>query len=230
MSQTHEEHRKRLRQRFLDEGLEGFTEIQALELMLFYCIPRRDTNELAHRLLERFGGLPQVLEAKAEDLCKVDGIGEGAATYLKLLPAFGAYYGIQRAKMSKKLDTLDECGQYLLPYFFGKSTETVYLLCLDAKRKVLGCPWIGEGSVNSASVPIRKIVETALALNATSVVLAHNHPSGVAMPSKEDVSTTKLLAATLAAVEVMLADHVVVADDDYVSLVQSGLLNPSDYF
>jgi DNA repair protein RadC len=99
----------------------------------------------------------------------------------------------------------------------------VFLLCLDAKLKVLDCREIGEGSINYASVPVRRVVETALDLGASSVVLAHNHPSGVAVPSDEDILTTRRVAAALSAVEIALADHIVVADGDYVSMVQSGL-------
>ena len=100
--------------------------------------------------------------------------------------------------------------------------ETVFLLCLDAKCKVLACRKVGEGSVNSANVPIRRIVEIALATNATSVVLAHNHPSGIALPSDEDVATTYRVAEALRMVDIILVDHIVVADDDFVSMVHSG--------
>ena len=109
-----------------------------------------------------------------------------------------------------------------MPFFYGRRNETVYLLCLDAKCKVLCCKEIGEGSVNSAGVPIRRIVETALAANATSVVLAHNHPSGLALPSDADIQTTRRVAVALDAVEIGLIDHIVVADDDFVSMSQSG--------
>ena len=109
-----------------------------------------------------------------------------------------------------------------MPRFFGRTRETVFLLCLDAKCKVLCCKEIGEGSVNTASISVRKVVETALAANATTVVLAHNHPSGIAVPSNEDIQTTQRIAAALSAVEIHLADHIVVADGDYVSMVQSG--------
>ena len=122
----------------------------------------------------------------------------------------------------ESLTTLDACGAYLVPRFFGRNKETVFLLCLDAKCKVLGCKEIGEGSVNSASISVRKVVETALAANATTVILAHNHPSGVALPSTEDVQTTRRISAALSAVEIHLADHMVVAEGDYVSMVQSG--------
>lgn len=225
---VHDGHRDRLRKRFLTEGLDNFTDIQVLELLLFYCIPRRDTNELAHELLKRFGGFAQVLEARPEDLMRVDGIGANAALFLNLIPAAGRYFDVERVKCGKVLRTTEACGQYLLPFFKGRSQETVFLLCLDAKCKVLSCQQVGEGSVNSAGVPVRRIVEAALAANATTVVLAHNHPSGLALPSHEDVATTQRLAAALDAVEITLADHIVVADDDFVSLVQSGYYRPGE--
>lgn len=218
----HKEHRKRLKKRFLDNGLDDFTDIQALELLLFYAIPRRDTNVIAHELLERFGSLSQVLEADAADLKKVNGIGEEAALLLTLMPQLARFYQVDSAKRVKCLTSLEDCGRYLLPYFFGRDTETVFLLCLDAKCKVLCCKEVGMGSVNAASISVRRIVETALAANATAVVLAHNHPSGMALPSDEDVLTTRRVAMALSAVEIRLVDHIVVADDDYVSMAQSG--------
>ena len=117
---------------------------------------------------------------------------------------------------------MDACGAYLVPRFFGRKVETVFLLCLDAKCKVLCCREIGEGSVNAASISVRKVVEAALSSGATSVVLAHNHPSGVALPSADDVQTTRRVAAALSAVEVKLIDHIVVAEGDFISMVQSG--------
>ncbi len=218
----HKGHRERLKKRFLDQGLDNFTDIQALELLLFFAVPRQDTNPMAHALLQHFGSLSQVLEASPEELQKVPGIGANAALLLNLVTQFARFYQVDSAQRVKCLTTLDQCGEYLLPYFFGRNKETVFLLCLDAKCKVLCCKEIGEGSVNSASVSIRKIVETALAANATTVILAHNHPSGVALPSDEDVQTTRRAAAALQAVEVNLVDHIVVADGDYVSMAQSG--------
>jgi DNA repair protein RadC len=219
---THDGHRSRLKELFLEEGLDHFSHYQVLELLLFYCIPRKDTNPIAHALLDRFGSIQQVLEAPVEELKKVEGVGEYAATFLHLLTAVGRYYLVKRNEQVSVLTTIEDCANYLLPYFYGRRNETVFLLCLDAKCKVLRCREVGEGSVNSAGISIRKIVETALGVNATSVVLAHNHPSGVAVPSADDIQTTKRIAAALAAVEIHLVDHIVVADDDYVSLAQSG--------
>lgn len=218
----HKGHRERLKQRFLEQGLDDFTDIQALELLLFFSVPRQDTNPIAHGLLRRFGSLSQVLEATPEELQKVPGVGANSAVLLSLVPQFARFYQVDCAQRVQCLTTLDACGEYLVPYFFGRSKETVFLLCLDAKCKVLCCKEVGEGSVNSASVSIRKIVETALNSNATTVILAHNHPSGVALPSEEDVQTTRRAAAALQAVEIVLADHIVVADGDYVSMAQSG--------
>lgn len=219
----HDGHRNRMKQRFLAEGLDRFDEVQALELLLFYCIPRQDTNELAHRLIDRFGSFANVLEAGYGELKKVPGVGEGAATFLPLLMETSRYYGVNKQKEQKILRSVEDCGTYLVPYFHGRKNETVFMLCMDAKCKVLCCKEVGEGSVNSAAVPIRRIVQMALSANATSVILAHNHPSGLALPSGEDVQTTQNLAAALDAVEIFLADHIIVSDDDYVSLAQSGL-------
>ena len=218
----HKEHRQRMRERFLAEGLDHFTEYQVLELMLFYVIPRRDTNPIAHALIDRFGSLSQVLEAPVEELEKVDGIGPNAALLLNLITAAARYYAVNRTEKQKILRTIEDCGEYLKSFFVGRRSEMVYLLCLDAKCKVLGCREVGEGSVNSANVPLRRVVEIALGLNASSVVLAHNHPSGLALPSGEDIATTQRVAAALSAVDVHLVDHIIVADDDFVSLVQTG--------
>ena len=218
----HDGHRQRLKERFLRGGLDNFTDVQVLELALFYCIPRKDTNPIAHALLAHFGSLSQVLEASVEELQKVPGIGENTAIYLTMLTQVGRYYLVDRSQREVILPTIDKCGAYLVPHFFGRSVETVFLLCLDAKCKVLCCREIGQGSVNSAGISIRKIVEVALGANATTVVLAHNHPRGLALPSAEDIQTTRRVAAALRAVEVHLADHIVVADGDYVSMVQSG--------
>lgn len=226
--QVHKNHRERLRNRFLKEGLDNFDELYVLELLLFYCIPRRDTNPIAHDLLERFGSLAQVMDAPVSELEKIDGIGTNAAMFLNLIPAVGRYYQINKSSNVTSLNTTEKCGDYLINRFWNLRNETVFLLCLDAKCKLLQCREVGEGSVNCTEVSVRKIVEAALAENATSVVLSHNHPSGLALPSAEDVLTTKRVAAALDTVGITLADHIIVADDDYVSLVQSGLYNPDE--
>ena len=225
---VHDGHRERLKERFRTEGLDGFTEVQVLELLLFYSVPRKDTNEIDHALLEKFGTLAQVLDANPADLEKVPGMGSSSALFLKLLSAAGRRYQISRTESASILRTVEQCGAYLQPRFFGRKHEAVFLLCMDAKCKVLACKQVGEGSVNSAGVPIRRIVETALSANATMVVLAHNHPSGLALPSADDIQTTKRLAVALDTVEITLIDHLVFSDDDYVSMAQSGYYKPGE--
>lgn len=224
----HSGHRQRLKERFRKEGLDHFDELYVLELLLFYCVGRKDTNPLAHELLDRFGSLIGVFNATAEELEQVPGIGEHISTFLTLIPQVGRYYQIRQAETGDILRTIQQCGRYLLPHFYGRENETVFLLCLDAKCKVLACKMVGEGSVNSANVPVRRVVEMALNSNATTVVLAHNHPSGLALPSEDDVQTTLRVAKAMAAVEITLADHIVVADNDFVSLCQSGYYRPED--
>lgn len=218
----HDGHRERLKERFLRDGLDGFTEVQMLELLLFYAKPQGDTNPTAHLLIDRFGSFAGVLDAPMELLVQVKGVKEHAATLLKLAQAVGRCYEVSKAREEKFLPTISACGDYLKPFFRGRRNETVFLLSLDAKRKVISCRQVGEGDINCASISIRRVVQMALEAGATSVLLAHNHPSGLAVPSGDDIQTTRRLAAALSAVEIPLVDHIVVADDDYVSMVQSG--------
>lgn len=222
----HKEHRQRVKKRFLGEGLEHFDEVHALELLLFYAIPQGDVNPLAHRLLAHFGNLHQVLEVPAEQLVQVDGVGEHTAILLSLVRGISRKYMIGSWGKAFQLLTMEDCGDYLKGHFVGVRDEIVMLLCLDAKRSPICCRTVSRGSVNTAEVSVRKVVEAALSANATTVVLAHNHPSGIATPSMEDVVTTRRMAMALDAVGVVLEDHIVVAGDDYVSIRQSNLYDP----
>lgn len=222
----HDGHRQRLRERFQKDGLDNFDEINVLEILLFYIIPRQDTNEIAHRLLDRFGSLENVLDAKLEDLVTVKGISDNAATYLTLIREVSRYYQVRKADLGEPLNTVEAYCDVLVPQFLGRRNEMVYMLCLDGKSKMISCNLVGEGSLNSANVPVRKIIETALTANATMVVLAHNHPGGVAIPSTEDIYSTRHLAQVLGALDILLLDHVVVADNQAVSMVSSGQYKP----
>lgn len=219
----HEGHRERLKRRFLQEGLDHFEEVQVLELLLFYAIARKDTEPIAYALLQQFGSLAGVMDAPVSALEQVPGVGSHAATLIHLSTALGRYYMVHRNSMEDVLTNVQQCGEYLTPRFFGLRDEAVCVLCLDSKSKVLACRILGHGSVNSAAVPIRKIVEFALSVNASSMVLAHNHPTGIALPSKEDIAVTRQLDIALDAVGIVLVDHIIVADGDFVSLLDSGM-------
>lgn len=218
----HEGHRNRLRERFIATGLDSFDDHTVLELLLFHAIPRRDTNELAHLLLREFGSLSQVMDAPHADLCRVAGMTRNAATLLKLIPAASRRYLVSRTSRDKSMDSVEKIGDLLLPHFFGVTRELVMVVCLDSRRQLIGHRIIAEGTVNFAAVQPRMVIEIALAMNAVAVVLAHNHPSGVALPSQDDYACTRRLTESMAAVGIPLLDHIIVADDDYVSMAQSG--------
>ena len=223
---VHDGHRARKKEQFRTHGLDAFADHEALELLLFYAIPRVDTNPVAHRLIERFGSLDGVLSAPPEELEKVDGVGESAATLLSLILPL-----VRRSRMtaSKKpviLGTTQAAGEYFVDLFFGMREERLYEACLDAKGKLLRCAKVADGSVDAVSVNIRVIVENALKCGASAVVLSHNHPSGVALPSEDDNATTLAVYDALRTVDIRLLDHIIVADDDFVSIRDNGLLPP----
>lgn len=223
----HTDHRRRVKNRFRNEGLDHFEELHALELLLFYALPRIDTNPIAHDLLNHFGNLRNVLEAPVEQLMSVKGLGEHAAILLSLVKGLSVKY-MTCGDSEAPLNTMEDCGKYLVNRFIGRRDEVVMLLCLDAKRSPLCCRIVSQGSVNAAEISTRKVVEAALSANATSVILAHNHPSGIAVPSMPDIVTTRRMGAALCAVDIVLEDHFVVADQDYVSLRDSGYYDPDE--
>ena len=221
---SHKDHRKRMKARFLKEGLDSFDHHNILELMLFYAIPQGDTNPVAHRLLEEFGSFSGVLNASMENLCQVKGVGEHAATLIKLFAAVARPYLDDSNSGGIFLTNTEEAGRYITPKFIGRTVETAYLICLDGKRKVTYCGILNEGSVDSVPIFVRSIVEKAIAVNASSVILAHNHPTGFALPSADDVRTTRLVAAALEPLSIRLLDPLVVAMGDCVSMKDSGIL------
>ena len=220
----HDGHREKMRQRFLKSGLDAFADHEALELLLYYAIPRRDTNPIAHALMERYGSLSAVLAAPVEDLKKVEGVGESAAILLKLAPQLYRKAKMSDAEQETILSSVERVGAYLLERFAGEKNEVVYQLCLDRKGKLLVCKKLGEGGVASADLDIRRLMENALLTGASSVVLAHNHPSGVALPSRDDYAATDRAKTALAVVGVALTDHIIVADGDFVSMADSGYI------
>ena len=219
----HDGHRQRVKRRFLAVGAEGMDDHQLLELLLFYAVPRQDTNETAHRLLKHFGSLQNVLHAAPEELTAVEGVGENAAVLLRLTGDIAL-----RARCAslpqKVLNSPDRTGAYFMELLAGQKRELLYQVCLDGKGKLLTCRCIAKGTVSASAVHVRQVVENALYAGASTIILAHNHPSGVALPSDADVLVTHRIQEALAPLGIRLADHIIVADDDYVSMAESGFL------
>lgn len=219
----HKGHRARVKDEFIARGLNGMADHRALELLLFYAIPQGDVNPLAHRLLETFGSLSGVFNATIEQLTAVKGIGEHAACLIKLITALGARYQADRSKLGSILDTTELLGEYLAPEFFGQRNEITVILCMDAKGKAIQCRQLAEGSADSTTLNLRKMMEVALACNASQVVLAHNHVSNIAVPSREDILVTKLAYDAFIQMDIHLRDHLIFANDDYISMRDSGV-------
>jgi len=220
----HKGHRDRLRKRYLRHSLDTLPDDQALELLLFYALPRKDTNPLARTLLQHFGSLPAVLEASVEELTAVEGIGEQTAILISMLLPFSRRYLVARNEPGAVLTTTQACGEYLVPYFFGAKNEMLYVLCLDGRGKVLSCRKIQEGTFSSVSYTARKIAEVAMNCNACSIILAHNHTSGRIDPSLNDLDATARLQSELLPLEIRLADHIIVSGEEYLSMADNGCL------
>lgn len=221
---VHSGHRQRKKEQFRSHGLDAFADHEVLELLLFYAVPRQDTNPIAHRLLSRFGSLEGVFSASLAELQKVEGVGENAATLIRLIFPLCRRVRTAGGRHEVILNSRESAGEYFLELFFGEKQEIFYEACLDAKGKLLACCRLAEGGADSVSVNVRKVVENALSANASHVILSHNHPSGIALPSEADNRTTMQIARALEGIGVQLIDHIIVADGDFVCLRDNGLL------
>ncbi|MFA6808730.1 MAG: DNA repair protein RadC [Eubacteriales bacterium] len=220
----HEGHRSRLKKRFLEEGLDGFEDYQILELLLFYAIPRRDTNELAHSLIRNYGSLSGVLEADPIELTSSSGLGANSAVLLTLIPSLARNYFKDRWGIKPILNSTVKAGEYILTLFAGRTYEVFYVVCLDAQHRVIYPALVQEGTIDQASVYPRVIVETALRHKAHTVILAHNHPGGSPNPSSQDIEVTKRIRVALEPISIAVLDHIIAAGEVYVSCAEKGLL------
>lgn len=224
MAGEHEGHRQRMRKRFIAQGLEGYAPHEILELILYYAIPRADVNPLAHRLMDTFGTLHAVLEADVEDLVRVEGIGENAAVLLSLFGHVDREIAKSRSLQKKKLRTRLDAQQHCKGLLAGLRQEHLYLVCLNAQMEVIQNVLIAKGTLNEVQAYPRLVAEAALRANAHAAVLCHNHPGGSVVPSQADLDMTAALGQLLSSLDVLLADHVVVAGEDALSMVECGLL------
>ena len=223
-STLHSGHRERLRERFLQNGAEGFADHELLELLLFYVIPRRDTNELSHRLIEECGSLQRVLEAPTEQLCHICGIKEQTALYLQALGELSRRYAISKFQASNDplntvYDTAEKLAAVVYPRFLGQTTERMLALLFDSGMHLADIFTVAKGSLNGVSINIRSIAERAYARGAASVVLAHNHPGGIAAPSVEDVKLTQDAATALRLLGIPLVEHFIFTDHAYFPIL-----------
>jgi len=214
----HEDHRQRVRERFLSAGLESFPPHNVLEMLLFYSISRRDTNEIAHRLLEHFGSLVNVLDATPEELCKVEGVGMGSATHISFVAQLARRYLAEQSGEKLSFHASQEFQRYVISKFMGAKGEVAYLFCMDNAGRLLHSCAVSLGTKYSVSLDNRTLLETAFHHNATKVVLAHNHPNGLCAPSSSDVTLTETAAKLYREVNILLLDHLIIANGECFSM------------
>ena len=217
----HKDHRQRVRSRYLSEGISSMADHNIIELLLFFGIPYKDTNAIAHELIESFGDLNGVLDAPVEELVKVDGIGENTATLIRLTRDIALKY-IENKSFDKVTVNEDRrIEDFLSLKFAGETREFIYMLTVDSHGRLQRCVKVCEGSPDSATVDNRTIVETAIRFDTKNVILSHNHPNGFAVPSVADVKATEQLIPVLDAIGINLADHIIVSHDDTFSMARS---------
>ena len=210
----HAGHRSRMKERYIAKGFRDFEPHELIELLLYFGIPQRDTNPLAHELLNTFGSVNAVLSADREVLCSLEGVTPHVATLLNLVGDLHRYCGEEAMPLGVTLRTTTDFVAFLRPRFDRLPIEQVWIVCMDMLARVVGVHQISSGTSLGAEVNLRRILQLALADNASKMVLAHNHPSGIALPSNPDIETTAILAKALKGVNIQLLDHLIYARDN----------------
>ncbi len=223
----HEGHRQRLMARFEREGFEGFAEHEILEYLLFFALPRVDTNALAHDLLKTFGSLAGVLEADTKDLARISGIGKKAASFLSMLPY--AYRAYERSRLGKRpaIRAIKDACAFARTLLFGKPYEQFYMIWLNTQNRVIHCEKLSEGSISESPVYINRIAAAALRHHAVKCIIAHNHPGGSVQPSAADIRTTQEILNTLNTLSIHLVDHIIISDNEAFSFQADSLMGSS---
>lgn len=219
----HKDHRKRVKKRFLNTGFESFEKHEMLELLLYYSIPRKDTNAIAHRLIDTFGSLSAVFDAPVEKLCEVDGISEHTAVLIKMIPQLAREYAADIDLDKKSFSDYFELGEFFVSKFLGETKEKLYAAFFDNGMHMLDCIKLSEGNTNSTDANIRSLSYNAIRLDCSFVALAHNHPNSLPIPSVEDLDVTKACRLALKLVDVELVEHYIVSGGRFMGVVkQSG--------
>jgi len=218
-------HRERLRERFEKNSFSGFNDYEVLEFLLTYIFRQGDVKPLAKELIKTFGSFSKVLDASAEDLKIVSGMGSASALSLVAFRQVMAYYFQDHATVDKEQITKMSALIEMLRASIGhKQNEVLFAIFLNAKNEVLATKELGEGTVSQAAAFPRRIVEEALKFKATSIILAHNHPGGNAEPSEYDESITTEIKNALALLEISIQDHIILAYNEYYSFKRNNLL------
>ena len=220
------DHRKRLRDRYLEHGMDSLQDYEVLELLLQFATPQRDTKEMAKQLIAHFGSLPEVLDASYDEIIGADipRVRDTAATLLTLVKGIENRYHKEKGRELTYIRSTLDAGKACCAMYRNQADESVRILCLNARGKIVKREEVAKGDVNAVHFPVRKIVETAVIRKAVSVILTHNHPGGTLSPSREDLDATEAAKTALGTIGVRLLDHLIVSGEDYYSLRENGYL------
>ncbi len=217
-------HRARLRTRFLTAGPDAVAEHELIEMVLFLALPRRDTKPIARALLSRFGSYAAAISASVPDLLAVEGLGEAGAAALKIVQASAQRLAKAEVLYRPVLSNWDRLMEYLQAVLAREKTEQFRVLFLDNRNRLLGDEVQSTGTVNHTPVYPREVVKRALELHATAIILVHNHPSGDPSPSEEDIMMTKQIKQAAIALSIVLHDHIIIGNGQWVSFRKMGLM------
>jgi len=202
----------------MENGLEGFADHEVLEMLLYYCYPRRDTNEIAHKLINEYGSLYNLFEADTRDIMRRCGTTQNVAVLISMIPKVAnLYFRSKWGRNALVMDNVKTVGEYGVSLFAGRTNEAFYIFCLDTGRRLNHVSLIAEGTLDETPVYPREIVSEALKHQATALILAHNHPGGTSKPSRKDVEATGKIIEGLRFLSIRVIDHVIVAGDRYYS-------------
>lgn len=218
--ELHRGHRGRMRFRFKRDP-RSCEDHELLELLLFHAIPRQNTNEIAHRLIQKFGCLRRVFDADIQQLQEVEGIGENSAIFIRAIAETIARYSQDAHFITHPLASRSALMEYLCTLFIGESKEKVYLILLSSSGRILHTEVIGSGFSGISEISVKKMNALAVGNNAASAVLAHNHPDGIPIPSRQDIATTNKIKVILDQLGVNLIDHFIVVDNECVSILHN---------
>lgn len=224
VTNPHKNHRKRVKTKFIQNGLMPFEEHEILELLLFYSIPQANTNPLAHKLIEEFGSLKNVLDATPERLATIKGVGENTATLINLVSGIVNAYNKLSAGQIRVINNQELAKEYVTKALTGLKEECLYMICLSPKCEVLGTKEMRSNSPSFVDVQIRDITNFALKHNCNRIILAHNHPQGTAKPSNDDIYMTKRIFSSSVLNDIDILDHIIYADSEVFSFAESGLM------
>jgi DNA repair protein RadC len=204
-------HRERVKKRFLESGPDSFQDYELLELLLFYCIPRKDTKSVAKGLLREFGSVRGILNARYSQLVRCEGIGRESAILITMLKSLLTRY--HRPENEKQLiNCSEDAVNFASTLFFGRQKEELYVVCLNIHNRVVKHKKIAEGSFHHVDLELRDIIEAAIFYNASKVILAHNHPGNNLQPSDEDIRLNNDITEALAKIDIPLLDHIIVGE------------------